>query len=82
MHNTHAGTHTRTHARTRHVHNTHAGTRTRTHATRAGSPPSRTGFQGLAPGAVLAFQDLGLGAASGIDVPSDLNADYFPFSYQ
>ncbi|KAK9836281.1 hypothetical protein WJX81_001826 [Elliptochloris bilobata] len=37
--------------------------------------------QGMAPAAKLAFQDLGSGTSGSIDLPGDLAANYYPFSY-
>ena len=38
-------------------------------------------WEGMAPAAKLAFQDLGLGASGSIDLAGDLAADYYPYSY-
>ena len=40
-----------------------------------------TGWQGMAPQAKIAFQDLGSGAAGSIGPPDDLANDYYQYSY-
>lgn len=39
-------------------------------------------WQGMAPGAKIAFQDLGSGNTGTLSVPYDLFSDYFPYNYQ
>ncbi len=39
-------------------------------------------WEGIAPGAKIAFQDLGNDNTGTLSVPYDLFYDYFPFSYQ
>ena len=38
-------------------------------------------FQGMAPAAKLAFQDLGIGASGSLTIPGDMSTGYFPFTY-
>lgn len=38
-------------------------------------------WQGIAPAAKLAFMDLGSGASANLLVPSQLDQDYFPYTY-
>lgn len=42
---------------------------------------SATPWQGMAPLAKIAFQDLGSGTSGNLLVPGDLTRDYFPHSY-
>lgn len=39
-------------------------------------------WQGMAPGAKIAFQDLGSDNTGTLSVPYDLFYDYFPYNYQ
>lgn len=39
-------------------------------------------WEGIAPGAKIAFQDLGSDNTGTLSVPYDLFHDYFPFNYQ
>jgi hypothetical protein len=39
-------------------------------------------WQGMAPAAKIAFQDLGTGNTGTLSVPYDLFYDYYPYSYQ
>lgn len=39
-------------------------------------------WEGQAPAAKIAFTDIGSGTSGSLSVPSDLNIDYFPYSYQ
>ena len=43
--------------------------------------PGSADWQGMAPAAKLAFQDLGSGASGTIDLPGDLAVGYYPYSY-
>ena len=45
------------------------------------SAGSSTAWQGMAPQAKIAFQDLGSGTSGNILVPANLARDYFPFAY-
>lgn len=39
-------------------------------------------WEGMAPAAKIAFQDLGSGSSGTLSVPYDLFSDYFPYNYQ
>jgi len=52
-----------------------------THTYKWASAGGSSSWQGMAPLAKTAFQDLGTGTSSGILVPGDLANGYFPFSY-
>ena len=47
----------------------------------ASAPGAARPWAGLAPGARLAFTDMGAGAAGDLAVPLDLGADYFRHHY-
>ena len=43
--------------------------------------PGSADWQGMAPGAKLAFQDLGSGTSGTIDLPGDLAASFYAYTY-
>lgn len=43
--------------------------------------PGSADWQGMAPAAKLAFQDLGRGTSGAIDLVGDLSVDYYPYTY-
>ena len=47
----------------------------------AAGPAGYSGWQGMAPGAKIAFQDLGTGTNGSIDAPDDLAREYFSYTY-
>jgi hypothetical protein len=47
----------------------------------AGAAAGYTGWQGMAPQAKIAFQDLGSGSTGSINAPDDLANGYYQLSY-